>query len=108
MRTQLAHCRLINLGTVERTPNRLRDSMAYCFTLCLLGQCFFGPASSGDVDANTRHKALTSRIGSGKLKYEPMVRCTVLRGHCLDDFLRLTCRENFKIVFVRESGRLRR
>jgi len=53
VRTQLTHGSLVDLVTVERTTNCLRDTMAHRFALRLLAQRFFRAPALGYVNADT-------------------------------------------------------
>src|SRR5690349_19915782 len=62
IRTQLLDCRLVNLMTIERAANRLRDAVSHGLTLGLLGQgClaltqhFFRMLKLGEITSDSLH-----------------------------------------------------
>src|SRR6185369_13169477 len=85
IRTQLAHGRLENLATVERTTNRLRDAVGHRLALGLLGQRVLRPTAFGDVNADTGDIFVARRVHRRKLEHQPVMRRAVFGRNGFDN-----------------------
>src|SRR5687767_2776813 len=108
IRTEFTHSRAINLATIERTADSLRNSMAHRLTLGLLGQGLLSVTTLGDINADAGDVATTGRVNRRKLEHEPMMNRAVARRQTFNTLLWKAYVQHLEIVFVSVCGADRR